>query len=1039
MSGDNIETTLDTEWSGAVAPGATIKVIVSASTNTADGIDLASLYAVNNNVAPVITLSYGSCEAGMGSSELAFYNSLWKQAAAQGQSVFVSSGDSGAAGCSGGSASSGSGQAINGLCSSPYSTCVGGTEFADTSNPGQYWQPGNNSTYGSAISYIPEAVWNESASNGGSGLWAGGGGASIIYSKPSWQTGPGVPTDGKRDVPDISLTAAGHDGYLILLYGNLYSVGGTSAAAPSLAGMMALVDQKANARQGLANSVLYPLASRQASGGAAIFHDIASGNNSVPGVPGFSATKGYDLASGLGSVDANLLVTQWADGSTPTPSITLSASATQVTVAIGTSSQTTITSAATSINAAVTLTVAGVPAGVTATFASSSIASPGSGSLILTIAAAASAKAGTYPLTVTATGGGKTTTLAISAVIASPTFTLAASASSASILAGNSTQFSVSTTPQNGFNSTVALSVTGMPTGVTAAFSPATLQGSSSNSSSLTLAVAKTVAAGTYALKITATGGGVTQTAAFSLTVTVPASCTLVASPSSATVIVGGSASVQVSCGSVKGSFTSALTFSVTGAPTGVMAKTATTSVTAGTTTSLSIAAASNTTPGSYQLSVTATGSGFTQTLAVPLTIPVPTFTFAATGTSANDMLGTSSHVSFTVTPQNGFSSTIALSLSGLPTGVTASFSPATLTGTAASSTALTLAIGQTAKAGTYPLIITATGGGVTRTASYSLVVTLPPVCSLTANPAAISLNAGGSAAATLTCPVTQGAFTAALALSLSGSPTGMTATTSASSLTPGAAAKINLSSALGTTPGSYHLSLAVSGSGYSQTLSIPVTVSAANTFAVQTALPSITIKNGATGQLNVSSLAYGVFDSAVSFSFSGLPAGITASFPASAMVATGTGSVTATFTVSSTVKAGTYPMTVIGTSAGQTHTASFTLVVGSSPDFTLAVNTPSLSMTQGSSGSIIVSTGNFVGGFNSTITVTFSGIAPGMNWAVKGATTANNMVNITDSFSAASYTTPGTYPVTITASGAGITHTAVVQMTVLSATQIKK
>ena len=163
LEGDSVETTLDTEWSGAVARSATIKVIISSS-GTSDGVDLSSLYAVNNNVAPVITLSYGSCEVGMGSSEMSFYNSLWKQAASQGQSVLVSAGDSGAAGCDNPNAGSVAsyGQNINGLCSSPYSTCVGGTMFVEGSNPGQYWLPTNTSTYGSAISYIPEAVWNES-------------------------------------------------------------------------------------------------------------------------------------------------------------------------------------------------------------------------------------------------------------------------------------------------------------------------------------------------------------------------------------------------------------------------------------------------------------------------------------------------------------------------------------------------------------------------------------------------------------------------------------------------------------------------------------------------------------------------------------------------------------------------------------------------------------------------------------------------------------------------------------------------------------
>ena len=312
------ETTLDTEWAGAIAPKATIKVVVGQCTSSSDGVMQSELYAVNNNVAPIISVSYGLCEAVMGSSEMAFYNALWQQAAAQGQSVIVSSGDTGAAGCNSEADSTASSTGVNGICSSPYATCVGGTEFVEGSNPSQYWTPGNNSANGSALSYIPETVWNESGSNGGSGLLAGGGGASIIFSKPSWQTGVGVPADGKRDVPDVSLSAAQHDGYVMYQYwagdGGLSTAGGTSFATPAFAALVALVNQKTGTLQGNINASLYALAANQASGGAAVFHDITTGNNSVPGVSGFSATTGYDLASGLGSVDAAMLVNHWTDG-----------------------------------------------------------------------------------------------------------------------------------------------------------------------------------------------------------------------------------------------------------------------------------------------------------------------------------------------------------------------------------------------------------------------------------------------------------------------------------------------------------------------------------------------------------------------------------------------------------------------------------------------------------------------------------------------------------------------------------------------------
>lgn len=335
VSGDEGESDLDLEWAGAVAPGATIKFITSKSTTTTDGIDLSAQYAVSNNVADVISLSYGACETDLGTAATNFYNSLWQQATAQGITVFVSSGDSGVAGCDGGSATTATGgRSVNGLCSSPYSTCVGGTQFNDTANPSLYWASTNNaSNLSSALSYIPEVVWNESANvSGGSGLWASSGGASSIFAKPSWQTGLGVPADGKRDVPDVSLSAASHDGYLVYSSDNttntrtLYTFGGTSASAPAFAGIMALINQKTGARQGNANPRFYQLSAIQASGGPAPFHLITSGNNSVPGLTGYAAstaTPYYNLASGLGSVDGNVLINNW--------SATLANSATNIT------------------------------------------------------------------------------------------------------------------------------------------------------------------------------------------------------------------------------------------------------------------------------------------------------------------------------------------------------------------------------------------------------------------------------------------------------------------------------------------------------------------------------------------------------------------------------------------------------------------------------------------------------------------------------------------------------------------------------------
>ena len=306
------EADLDVEWSGAVAKNATVRFVIAKSTSATDGIDLAAQYIVNNNLAPVMSTSFGQCESIMGSAENSFYNNLWQQAAAQGISSFVASGDSGAAGCSSPSAGSGFGLGVNGLASTPYNVAVGGTQFND--GAGGYWNPSDGPWYSSATGYIPETAWNESNNvSGGSGLWASGGGVSLYYARPSWQVAPGVPAGGRRSVPDVSLNAAGHVGYLVQTQGALSAISGTSASSPAFAGLMALVVQKTGQRQGNANIRFYQLANAQlGSGGAAVFHDTISGNNSVPGVAGYSCTAGYDMATGLGSVDAAALVSNWA-------------------------------------------------------------------------------------------------------------------------------------------------------------------------------------------------------------------------------------------------------------------------------------------------------------------------------------------------------------------------------------------------------------------------------------------------------------------------------------------------------------------------------------------------------------------------------------------------------------------------------------------------------------------------------------------------------------------------------------------------------
>jgi pseudomonalisin len=409
---EETEADLDVEWSGAIAKAAAIKFVVSKSTNSTDGVYLSAEYIVSHNLAPILTVSFGLCEPQLGISGNTFINHLWQQAAAEGITVFVSSGDSGAADCDSSSAAKAvDGRAVNGLCSTPYSVCVGGTEFNDTTHPSLYWSSANNAQAGSALTYIPEVSWNES---GNGGLWSGGGGASSIYRKPYWQTGRGVPADGKRDVPDVSLSSAGHDGYLIYQNGALYVVGGTSAAAPSFADIMALLLQKEQSRVGVANPFFYTLAAKQAAGGASVFHDITSGNNGVPGQTGFNAGPGYDQATGLGSVDGSVLISHWNDA-TSTPTFRLSPSTGSVRVAPGSSVSLSLSVVPNGgFSGPVAFSISRLPSGISAKFSPTTIA--GSASSTLRFSTKSNTKAGTYHLAVSATSGTVTQTVPVSIV-----------------------------------------------------------------------------------------------------------------------------------------------------------------------------------------------------------------------------------------------------------------------------------------------------------------------------------------------------------------------------------------------------------------------------------------------------------------------------------------------------------------------------------------------------------------------------------------------------------------------------------------------
>src|SRR5208282_5178811 len=435
----------------------------------------------------IMSISYGQCETKNGAAANAAYNSVYQQAATEGVSVFVAAGVSGAAGCDDRDEKATHGIGVNALASTPYNVAVGGTDFSDTysGTNASYWSSTNTSTYASALSYIPETPWNDSCAGsllsnyegrsvtyGSSSLCndaslgstlrstvAGGGGPSgcatgatspynrdIVsgtcqgWPKPSWQSVVGNPNDGVRDTPDVSLFAAnglwGH--YYVFCWSDdranggaactgapsgWSGAGGTSFASPIMAGIQALVNQKAGSAQGNPNPFYYQLAAAEygSNGSSAcnssngntvssscVFYDVTLGDMDVDctgtancylpsgtiGVlstsdssfsPAFGATTGWDFASGIGSVNATNLVNNWpALG----PNFSLSASPSSVTITQGASGTSTITVAPENgFTGNVSLSASGLPSGVTASFNPTST----SGTSVLTLTASATA------------------------------------------------------------------------------------------------------------------------------------------------------------------------------------------------------------------------------------------------------------------------------------------------------------------------------------------------------------------------------------------------------------------------------------------------------------------------------------------------------------------------------------------------------------------------------------------------------------------------------------------------------------------------
>jgi MYXO-CTERM domain-containing protein len=362
--GGGVEAILDVEWSGGVAKGATVNYVYVGQDDF--NVDDATFYLIEHNLTPIVSESYGGCEEGDLPTDADVTEMNGTAANLMGITYMAAAGDSGAEDCGGdfGAAYGGSAQAglyIDLPGGFPGVTSVGGTQF-----PSPLW-----STQGNLVDAGLEQVWNESNdpySNYGAG--AGGGGISSVFTRPAYQTSAATctpigslptPSSGPmRQVPDVAVSAAaGTPGYFIecTFAASKFgggdcsgtggspegtAVGGTSAASPSFAGVVAILNQATGERLGNINPMLYELAASPASSSA--FHDIVSGNNEIvcgpgasdagdppdaewpdagcspDGLNGYVAVPGYDCASGIGSVDAYNLVSAWL-GATPTQTV----------------------------------------------------------------------------------------------------------------------------------------------------------------------------------------------------------------------------------------------------------------------------------------------------------------------------------------------------------------------------------------------------------------------------------------------------------------------------------------------------------------------------------------------------------------------------------------------------------------------------------------------------------------------------------------------------------------------------------------------
>jgi subtilase family serine protease len=501
-----IEVELDMEVVSAIAPGATQKIYIGP--NSTSGVNDTYNKIVTDNIAKVTTTSWGECESASGNSELSALDNIFTQASAQGQAVFAASGDAGAYDCGD------TNLAVDSPASDPHVVGVGGTTI----------------TTGSGGSYVSETVWSNPNDNSRGPEGAGGGGGySSYFSKPSYQTGPGVDSNTMRHVPDVSADADPNSGYSVYCTvgaagcssgsAGWIEVGGTSAAAPLWASLTtdtnAYLASQGKSTLGSASADLYTLFNTSQT--YAAYHDITTGNNLY-----YNAGPGYDVASGIGTPDAWNFARDAANlgGGGGTNDFSISANPTNLSIAQGSNGTSTISTAVTSGSAGtINLTSNVSPSGPTASLNPTSVTAGNSSTL--TVSVGSSVPTGTYTVTVTGTEGSAVHNTTVTITVTAPVsndFSISANPTSVSIAQGSNGTSTISTAVTKGSAGTINLTSNVSPSGPTASLNPTSV--TAGNSSTLTVTVGSSVPTGTYTVTVTGTEGSAVHNTTVTVTVT---------------------------------------------------------------------------------------------------------------------------------------------------------------------------------------------------------------------------------------------------------------------------------------------------------------------------------------------------------------------------------------------------------------------------------------------------------------------------------------------------------------------------------------